>query len=75
MNEEDRKAVMKLRNYYRKNFQNGASDESFLLWIERTLEAAEQKRALDMPSVPINSGSTTTIKPDENLLSRNLACQ
>jgi len=55
MNEKDRKAVMKLRNYYRKNFQNGASDESFLLWVERTLETAQDSRRTDREEDYLNS--------------------
>lgn len=29
----------RLRNYYRKNFQNGEYDGSFLLWVEQMCEA------------------------------------
>lgn len=31
---EDRKAFNRLREYYRKHFKNGDSDEAFLLWCE-----------------------------------------
>lgn len=34
----DMTEVKRLRNYYRKNFQNGDSDECFLTWVETTLE-------------------------------------
>lgn len=29
--------ILELREYYRKNFRNGDSDESFLMWIETLL--------------------------------------
>lgn len=29
----ERRRVRRLREYYRENFRNGASHESFLLWI------------------------------------------
>ncbi len=31
---EDLAAIKKLRNYYRRNFERGASDENFKLWLE-----------------------------------------
>lgn len=34
---KERKMIEKLRAYYRINFKNGISDESFLLWIECAL--------------------------------------
>lgn len=30
--------VKTVREYYRENFNNGESDESFVLWIENVLE-------------------------------------
>ena len=31
-------ALKALREFYRRNFRNGRSDESFLMWIETELE-------------------------------------
>ena len=35
--EDDIKKVKALRNYYRRNFVNGGSDEAFLVWVECVL--------------------------------------
>jgi len=35
--------VQKLRNYYRINFKNGKSNDSFLLWIESKIVSGEVK--------------------------------
>ena len=35
--ENERERITQLREYYRSNFRNGESDESFLLWIERRI--------------------------------------
>ena len=35
--ENERERITQLREYYRDNFRNGESNESFLLWIERKI--------------------------------------
>lgn len=35
---KERRMIVKLRSYYRVEFQNGCSDESFLLWLECALK-------------------------------------
>lgn len=42
----DLSAIRRLRNYYRSNFQNGDSDESFLLWVEDGCTAIGAKRSV-----------------------------
>ncbi len=34
----DLEAVKRLRNYYRRNFADGASDAAFTLWLETALD-------------------------------------
>lgn len=43
--DEDAKQVLRLRRYYKRNFVNGDSDESFLNWIETTLQTIDQINA------------------------------
>lgn len=31
--------IADLRDFYRDNFRNGVSDESFIMWIEQEIEA------------------------------------
>jgi len=40
---EDVKRIKALRNYYRRHFTNGASDEAFLTWIEAHLEKIREE--------------------------------
>ena len=35
--QRDRAEIKRLRNYYRRNFANGGSDQAFLLWLETHL--------------------------------------
>ena len=37
MDRNERRLVNALRNYYADEFRNGASDESFLIWLEMVL--------------------------------------
>jgi len=46
--DKDREAVKRLRDYYRRNFASGASDESFTLWLKSVLKII---RAEDMQRV------------------------
>lgn len=41
---EDLREFKRLRNYYRRNFSNGESDESFIVWCE---DMCEQERKTD----------------------------
>jgi predicted DNA-binding protein (UPF0278 family) len=41
--EKETKMIQKLRDYYRNNFRNGYSNESFLLWIEVQMEKGRVK--------------------------------
>jgi hypothetical protein len=36
----DISAVMRLRNYYRKNFTHGHSDDLFIVWLQQVLDVA-----------------------------------
>ena len=36
--EKDLEAVKRLRDYYRQSSENGASDKSFMQWLEDALE-------------------------------------
>jgi len=38
------KRIHSLREFYRREFSNGVSDESFLLWLETSLENARIKQ-------------------------------
>jgi len=40
--ENEVQVISKLRKYYKKNFRNGDSDESFLMWIENILFARKR---------------------------------
>lgn len=37
LTKKERRMIITLRSYYRVEFQNGISDESFLLWLECAL--------------------------------------
>jgi hypothetical protein len=40
---EDLAHIKRLRNYYRRNFQNGQSDECFIIWLEAGLKELRSK--------------------------------
>ncbi len=39
---EDLTAIKRLRNYYRKNFERGESDDCFKLWLEDGLRLLDE---------------------------------
>lgn len=39
--DKDLAALRRLRNYYRREFANGKSDESFMLWVEDGLKVVD----------------------------------
>ena len=43
---EERRRISHLREYYRHNFQNGEYDESFLTWIESRLDEMKENSAI-----------------------------
>lgn len=46
--DKDREAVKRLRDYYRRNFADGASDDGFMRWVSEVLAVI---RAEDMKRV------------------------
>jgi hypothetical protein len=43
--EQDLREFRRLRNYYRRNFANGPSDEAFILWIETMCEQENARKS------------------------------
>lgn len=43
MDKNERRLINALRNYYYDNFKNGASDESFLVWLEGRLQEIREQ--------------------------------
>lgn len=41
---EDMREFRRLRNYYRRNFTNGESDETFVLWCEEMCKRERRER-------------------------------
>jgi len=48
----DLREFKRLRNYYRKNFRNGVSDESFLVWCEIMTERLSVRESVQEVCVP-----------------------